>query len=154
MIKETTDTPAVPGASPQKQALLEAFDSVLKKQAEERAAELREAEARRRSRTRVRPSVWALSAVVMFLCAYLYVEQPEWLFPAAAPESVAVQEASLRIGMANVITMAKPENMAPATTYGGISVTCQPGTRETAKSRPTMLCTDTTNGVARPANSK
>jgi len=103
MTKESTGTAPVSGASPQKQALLEAFDSVLKKQAEEREAEQREAEARRRSRNRVRPSVWALGAVVLFLCAYLYVERPEWVFPASAPpESVAIKEASLRIGMANV----------------------------------------------------
>ncbi|CAN5898763.1 hypothetical protein BH24GEM1_BH24GEM1_02650 [soil metagenome] len=103
MTNESTGTAPVSGASPQKQALLEAFDSVLKKQAEEREAEQREAEERRRSRNRVRPSLWAMVALVMFLCAYLYVERPEWLFPASAPpESVAVREASLRIGMANV----------------------------------------------------
>ena len=103
MTKETAGTAPVPGASPQKQALLEAFDSVLKKQAEEREAEQREAEARRRSRNRLRPTVWASAVLVLFLCAYLYVERPEWLFPASAPpESVAIQEASLRIGMANV----------------------------------------------------
>ena len=103
MTKETAGTAPVPGASPQKQALLEAFDSVLKKQAEEREAEQQEAEARRRSRNRVRPTVWASAVLVLFLCAYLYVERPEWLFPASAPpESVAVKEASLRIGMANV----------------------------------------------------
>jgi hypothetical protein len=39
----------------------------------------------------------------LVLCSYLYIERPEWLFPtAAAPESVAIKEASLRIGMANV----------------------------------------------------
>ena len=53
-----TETPAGPTA--QKQALLEAFDTVLKQQAEAREAELREAEARRRARRRVRP--WPASA--------------------------------------------------------------------------------------------
>jgi hypothetical protein len=39
----------------------------------------------------------------MVLCSYLYIERPEWIFPTAAiPESVAIKEASLRIGMANV----------------------------------------------------
>jgi len=103
MTKETSGTAQAPGASPQKQALLEAFDSVLKKQAEDREAEQREAAARRQSRNRVRPSVWAAGALALFLCAYLYIERPEWVFPASAPpESVAIQEASLRIGMANV----------------------------------------------------
>jgi hypothetical protein len=102
MSKETPGTAAVPGAS-EKQALLEAFDSVLKKQAEEREVALREAEARRRNRNRVRPSVLALVTAVLGLCAYLYVQQPDWLFPASTlPESVAIKEASLRIGMANV----------------------------------------------------
>jgi hypothetical protein len=103
MTKETAGTAPVPGASPQKQALLEAFDGVLKKQAEEREAQQREAEERRLSRNRVRPTVWASAVLVLFLCTYLYVERPEWLFPASTPsESVAIKEASLRIGMANV----------------------------------------------------
>jgi hypothetical protein len=104
MNKETTGTGTAPtaSASPQKQALLEAFDSVLKKQAEEREAERLEAEARRRNRNRVRPSILVSAVLVLFLCAYLYVERPDWLFPASVPpESVAIKEASLRIGMAN-----------------------------------------------------
>ncbi len=102
MTKETPET-AVAGASQQKQALLEAFDSVLKKQAEEREAAQREAEARRRSRNRVRPGVWALTTAALSLCGYLYIQQPDWLFPTSTPpESVAIKEASLRIGMANV----------------------------------------------------
>jgi hypothetical protein len=96
-----TETPASPAA--QKQALLEAFDTVLKRQAEAREAELREAEARRRALRRVRPGIAAAAVMVMVLCTYLYVERPEWVFPTAAiPESVAIKEASLRIGMANV----------------------------------------------------
>jgi hypothetical protein len=102
MTKETTGSTSVPGASPQKQALLEAFDSVLKQQADDREAEQREEAARLRGR-RVRPSVWAAAVLALFLCAYLYIERPEWVFPASVvPESVAIQEASLRIGMANV----------------------------------------------------
>jgi hypothetical protein len=103
MTKETTGTAPVPGASSQKQALLEAFDSVLKQQAEDREAQQREEAARRRNRKRVRPTIWAAAVLALFLCAYLYIERPEWVFPASAPpESVAIQEASLRIGMANV----------------------------------------------------
>jgi hypothetical protein len=96
-----TETPSGPTA--QKQALLEAFDTVLKQQAEAREAELREAEARRRAHRRVRPTIAAAAVLALILCSYLYVERPEWLFPSAAvPESVAMKEASLRIGMANV----------------------------------------------------
>jgi multidrug efflux pump subunit AcrA (membrane-fusion protein) len=98
---QDTDTPATPTA--QKQALLEAFDTVLKRQAEVREAELRDAEARRRARRRVRPAIAVAAVLSAVLCSYLYIERPEWLFPAAAiPESVTVKEASLRIGMANV----------------------------------------------------
>jgi hypothetical protein len=103
MNNQTPAAPPASGASTPKQALLEAFDSVLKKQAEEREAEQRQAEALRRGRARVRPTVWAAAVLAAFLCTYLYIERPEWLYPAsAAPETVEITEASLRIGMANV----------------------------------------------------
>jgi hypothetical protein len=89
-------------ATPEKKALLEAFDTVLKRQAEEREAQARAAEAKRLARSRTRPVFWAAMAMVLFIAAYLWVEQPEWLFPApAAPESTAIKEASARIGAAN-----------------------------------------------------
>src|SRR5512143_1481425 len=52
----------------------------------------------------------------------------------------------------SVSTIAKPEKMAPATKYGGKIVVCQPGMTEVAKSQLTIVCTDTTSGVARPAS--
>ena len=89
-------------ASPEKKALLEAFDSVIRTQADEREAQRLEAEARRAARARSRPVLWACTAILLFISAYLYVEQPEWVFPTrAAPESMAVKEASLRIALAN-----------------------------------------------------
>ncbi len=95
-----TDTP---GPTAQKQALLEAFDTVLKQQADAREAELREAEARRRARRLVRPLVAMPALLSLALCTYLFVQRPEWLFPVpVAPEPVAIKEASLRIGMANL----------------------------------------------------
>jgi hypothetical protein len=88
-------------ATAEKRALLEAFDTVLKSQAEERNAEQRAEEARLRARARGRPLTWLCAALMLFVGAYLWVEQPEWLFPSQQlPESVAVKEASLRIGMA------------------------------------------------------
>jgi hypothetical protein len=89
-------------ASPEKKALLEAFDTVLKSQAEEREAQVRAAEAQRRAASRVRP-IFGVGAVMgLFLASYLWVEKPEWLFPPPpAPESTAIKEASVRIGMAN-----------------------------------------------------
>src|SRR5919198_328749 len=89
-------------ATTAKRALLDAFDTVLKTQAEEREAELRAAEARRRARAWSRPLVLTCLAIVLFVGAYLWIERPEWVFPAPpAPESVAVEEASLRITIAN-----------------------------------------------------
>lgn len=89
-------------ATPEKKALLEAFDSVLKRQAEEREEQARAAEAKRLAASRTRPVFWAGGAMALFLAAYLWVEKPEWLFPApVAPESTAIKEASTRIGVAN-----------------------------------------------------
>ena len=82
-----------------KKALLEAFDQVLKTQADERAERLAS-----RPRTGGRPTVFLLVGIfaLLFVGAYLWLEQPGWLFPAAPPpESTAVKEASLRIALAN-----------------------------------------------------
>jgi len=81
-----------------KKALLQAFDEVLKTQADERA------ERQTAARTGWRPTVISLVAVftLLFVGAYLWLEQPGWLFPAPPPpESTAVKEASLRIALAN-----------------------------------------------------
>ena len=51
-----------------------------------------------------------------------------------------------------VFTMANPEKIAPATKYGGKMVVCQPGITDVAKSNDTIVCTESTNGVANPAN--
>ena len=58
---------------------------------------------------------------------------------------------TLRITNSNVCTIANPENIAPATKYGGKIVVCQPGITEVAKSMDTIVCTDSTSGVAKPA---
>jgi hypothetical protein len=42
------------------------------------------------------------AAIMVFVGVYLYVERPDWVFPAPpTPESVVVREASLRIAVAN-----------------------------------------------------
>jgi hypothetical protein len=90
-----------PHASPEKKALLEAFDTVLKTQAEEREARRAEAEARRRNGTS-RLLMVVCTTVLVFVGVYLYVERPDWVFPTpATPESLVVREASLRISVAN-----------------------------------------------------
>lgn len=129
MTHETAPSqPTARGPSAEKQALLEAYDTVLKHQAEVREAEAREAEARRRMRGRIRPLVWTAGASTLVLCAYLLIERPEWLFPPAGiPESTAVREASLRIAMANAAqhvqryrqqNLRLPASLAEAGAYG------------------------------------
>ena len=96
-----TQTPNTSSTSPEKKALLEAFDTVLKTQAEEREARRAEAEARRRHGAS-RLLMVVCTTVLVFVCVYLYVERPDWVFPTPpSPESVVVREASLRISVAN-----------------------------------------------------
>ena len=102
MSHDTTTSKAPPPPSAEKKALLDAFDTVLKTQAEERDATEREADARRRSRASSRPLLAASAVILLAVASYLAVLQPPWVFaPRATPESVAVQEASLKIAMAN-----------------------------------------------------
>lgn len=101
MSQETTPAPSAPAAS-QKKALLEAFDTVLKSQAEMREAERAAEAARRRGRGVSRLLMVVCTTILVFIAAYLYVERPDWVFPTPpAPESLAVREASLRIVIAN-----------------------------------------------------
>jgi hypothetical protein len=96
--------PQETGTSPEKKALLEAFDTVLKTQAEEREAERASAEARRRRRGTSRLLMVVCATILGFTSVYLYVERPEWVFPTPPEaESVAVREASLRVGLANAV---------------------------------------------------
>src|SRR5215831_16106237 len=57
-----------------------------------------------------------------------------------------------RAGIIQVATIAKPENTAPATKYGGKIVVCQPGITDVAKSKDTIVWTESTSGVDRPAS--
>jgi len=89
-------------ATPEKKALLEAFDTVIKTQAAEREIQRQQEEAHRLARARGRPLMWVCAAIVLLVGSYLAVEQPAWAFPnAPLAESPAVKEAGLRIGMAN-----------------------------------------------------
>jgi prepilin-type N-terminal cleavage/methylation domain-containing protein len=102
MSQDTTTPPPNAAASPEKKALLAAFDTVLRTAAEEREIERLAAEARRRSRGASRLLLVVCTVILTFTSVYLYVERPEWVFPAApAPESPAVRQASLRISVAN-----------------------------------------------------
>jgi len=101
MSQDTTSPPNA-SASPEKKALLEAFDTVLKTAAEERELERLAAEARRRNRGVSRLLLVVCTVILTFVSVYLYVERPEWVFPVASPpESPAVRQASLRISVAN-----------------------------------------------------
>ena len=89
-------------ATPEKKALLEAFDTVLKTKADEREAERLAAEARRRGRETSRLLMLFCMSLLLLVWAYVFVERPDWIFPAPPPpESLAVREASLRISVAN-----------------------------------------------------
>lgn len=102
-MSQDTSTPPN-AASPEKKALLAAFDIVLKTAAEEREMEHLAAEARRRSRGVSRLLLVVCAVVLTFVAVYLYVERPEWAFSAPTlPESPAVREASLRISVANAV---------------------------------------------------
>jgi hypothetical protein len=163
MSQETTPTqpqPAARTASAEKQALLQAYDTVLKHQADSRQAEVRDAEARRAARGRGHPWVWTSAACTMVLCAYLLVERPEWLFPQVGPpESVEVQEASLRIGMANAAQHIQrfyqqnsrfPETLTEAGAYSdGIEYTrIGTGWRITAAQGTVQLTLSSRDGLA------
>ena len=82
MSQETTPTQPQPArtASPEKKALLEAFDTVLKTRPRRKpkCGTRRRGEA---ARGRVRPWLWTSAVCTMVLCVYLLVERPEWLFP-------------------------------------------------------------------------
>ena len=102
MSQDTTTPASNASASPQKKALLEAFDTVLKTAAEERELKRLAAEARRHSRGASRLLLVICTVIATFVTVYLYVERPEWAFPVASvPESPAVRQASLRISVAN-----------------------------------------------------
>ena len=89
-------------ATPEKKALLEAFDTVLKTKADERESERVAAEARRRGRGASRLLLLLCTSVLLLVGVYVFVERPDWIFPAPPPpESLAVREASLRISVAN-----------------------------------------------------
>lgn len=115
-----------PPPSPEKKALLDAFDTVLKSQAEERDREL---EARRRTPAS-RPLLAAAALILLGVGSYLAILQPAWVFaPQPHPETVAVQEASLKITMATAAQHIErfrqknghlPESLAEAGAHGDV----------------------------------
>jgi hypothetical protein len=125
----TPNAPRHPAPSAEKKALLEAFDSVLKTQADEREASAREMEARRRERASSRPLLAAAMVILLAIGAYLAIMKPTWVFaPRPTPESLAIQEASLRLTMANASQRVQrfrrqsgqlPESLAEAGMRGG-----------------------------------
>ena len=132
-----THEPTGSTATPEKKALLEAFDTVLKSKAEEREAERLAAEARRRGRSTSRVLVGACASIILLVAVYVFVERPDWIFPSPPPpESLAVREASLRISVANAaqhinrykqqtgqlpVTLAQAGAQSTAITYDGLT---------------------------------
>src|SRR5690606_21477505 len=54
--------------------------------------------------------------------------------------------------ISSVFTISNPENTAPAKKYGGKIVVCHTGNTDVAKSKDTIVCTESTSRVAKPAN--
>jgi hypothetical protein len=92
-------SPAQAGApSPEKQALIEAFDEVIRADVERRGQP-----SGRRSKRRwpIHPVAVACLVIWAVTGAYLISTRPSWLFDRGMPtESPAIQEASLRLAMA------------------------------------------------------
>ncbi|HEY7635694.1 MAG TPA: hypothetical protein VH763_09125 [Gemmatimonadales bacterium] len=128
MSHDATSLPPKAPSTPEKKALLDAFDTVIKTQAAEREAELRAAEARRRARNRLGALTWTSLTILGFVGGYLGLTKPEWLFPTeSAPESIELRQASLRIGVATAAQHIKrfqqksgrlPETLAEAGVSG------------------------------------
>lgn len=129
---QDTSTPGTsphPAPSAEKMALLDAFNTVLKTQADERESSAREAEDRRRARTSSQPLLAACAVILMAIGAYLAIMKPAWVFaPSPAPESLAIQEAGLRLSMANASQRVQhfwrqngrlPESLTEAGARGG-----------------------------------
>ncbi len=85
-----------------KQALANAYDNVLKSQADEREAERQAEQARRRAAKRPRLLVVAAVLLLNVTAGWMWHTRPDWIFrPTSIAESTAVKEASLRIMMSN-----------------------------------------------------
>ena len=137
MSQDTTPATTVTATS-QKKALLDAFDTVLRTAAEERELERASAEARRRNQGISRLLMVVCTTIIVFVLVYLYVERPEWAFPAASmPESTAVREASLRISVANAVQHVERYRQQ----RGAL-----PATLEQAGANSTSLSLSTTSG--------
>jgi hypothetical protein len=101
MSHDATSLSPKSAATPEKKALLEAFDVVMKNQAEERAADRRATEARRGAGKRLGALAWTSLVILAGVGGYLWIARPDWVFPPAVqPESVELRRASLRIGVA------------------------------------------------------
>lgn len=95
----TTPTQPSPGApTPEKRALLDAFDQVIKADAEQRG---KPADRRRQRKWLLHPIAMLALLVLFGTIGYLGAVRPPWLFERGMPpENAALQDASLRLGMA------------------------------------------------------
>ena len=95
----TTPTQPSPGApTPEKRALLDAFDQVIKADAEQRG---KPADRRRQRKWLLHPIAMLALLVLFGTIGYLGVVRPPWLFERGMPpENATLQDASLRLGMA------------------------------------------------------
>lgn len=113
--------PMPAGASPEKQALLDAFDNVLKADAERRATEatVQTLPERRRVMT---PLLAVGLLVLLALAASIFATRPAWLgFPEVYVEAPVVQDASLRLA----IYQARQRVEQYRRSYGSLPATLQ-----------------------------
>ncbi len=86
--------------SPEKQALIDAFEKVLQADAEKREKD-QAAQPAGPPRRRLHPVALLSLLILVAVAAYVGVARPSWLFERGAPsEPVSMQEASLRLAMA------------------------------------------------------
>lgn len=98
----TPNAPPTPPGGPvqEKQALLEAFDDVLKADAERRAAEAAQAGAPDRGPRIVTPVAAVGLLTLAMLLTSIFVTRPPWMgFPDGYVEPPVVQDASLRLSI-------------------------------------------------------
>lgn len=127
--------PSPSGPNDQKQALLEAFDDVLRAEAERRAEEAARQGAR--PRRRFSPIVAAGLFAIVMLCGGLAVSRPPWLgFAEPYVDPPAVEDASLRLAIYRArqrveLYRAQHHAMPPSLAQAGVS---DPGLRMTVVS--------------------
>jgi len=92
MAQSQPPTTNQPGGQPDRRALLQAFQDVVKSEREKKGGE-------GRPEKLTRPMYLAVMSLLLFALTAVLFSQPAWLFPRPPEETPAVREASLRVRM-------------------------------------------------------